>query len=312
MKYVLKRLASLVMTLLLISLVTFFVFSVLPGDSVTTRLGTDATPEMEDALRKEWGLNDPVPVRYVKWLKGIVTGDLGTSYRYSLPVSDLLASRLTVTLGLGIESILLLVAFSFPIGILIARYGHTPGGRVGHVLLQLVMAVPPFFLGLLIIIIFGLGLHWFTPYQFIPASQSLLGYWASLLPAAAALSLPKIATVARFIRNGAMSEEKKDYVLTVQSKGADKGWIFRRHILKNAMIPVMTTIGMIAAEMLTGSIVVEQVFNLPGMGRFMVTSIGARDYPVVSAIMLYMAGTVVILNTCVDILYKVIDPRIGQ
>lgn len=310
MKYIVKRIGIMLLTLLLVSMLVFFVFSIIPGDGVLALLGTDATPEQVETLRESLGLNDPVPVRYINWLTDLFKGDLGTSIKYRQPVADLLADKLEVTLWLAVLAFLFIVCISVPLGILIARYANKPLGRAAHLLIQIVMAVPPFFIGILMVLVFGLILKWFTPYSFVKPSESFKDFLNSLVPAAFAIAIPKIAMVVRFLRNSVMAEEKKDYVRTAYSKGAGRNRVYFMHLLKNAMIPVVTILGMMLAEIMAGSIVIEQVFNLPGLGRFLVSSIGNRDFPVVSIIMLYMAAIVVILNNLVDILYHIIDPRI--
>jgi ABC-type dipeptide/oligopeptide/nickel transport system permease component len=310
MKYILKRLGIMLLTLLLVSMLVFFIFSIIPGDGVLSMLGTNATPERVEAMRESMGLNQPVPVRYVKWLAGLFQGDLGTSMKYRQPVASLLADKLEVTLWLSLLAFILIFVISVPLGILISRYADKAFGRVAHVLIQIIMAVPSFFMGILLVLIFGLILKWFTPYSYVKPSVSFWGFLSSLLPAALAIAIPKIAMVVRFLRGSVLAEQQQDYVRTAYSKGADTGRVYYVHILKNAMIPVVTILGMMLTEIMAGSIVIEQVFNLPGLGRFLVSSIGNRDFPVVSVIMLYMAAVVVVLNSLVDILYHVIDPRI--
>ncbi len=310
MKYILKRIGIMLLTLLLVSMLVFLVFSVIPGDGVLARLGTDATPEQVEALRESLGLNKPAPVRYMIWLTDLFKGDLGTSISYGQPVASLLADKLEVTLWLAILAFFFIVCVSLPLGILVARYAGKPLGRAVHLLLQIIMAIPPFFIGILMVLVFGLVLKWFTPYSFVQPSQSFTGFLLCLIPAALAIAIPKIAMVVRFLRGSVLAEEKKDYVRTAYSKGADRNRVYFMHLLKNALIPVITILGMMMAEIMAGSIVIEQVFNLPGLGRFLITSIGNRDFPVVSIIMLYMAAIVVVLNNLVDILYHVVDPRI--
>lgn len=177
-------------------------------------------------------------------------------------------------------------------------------------LTQIVMAVPPFFLGILITYLFGLILRWFQPGNFIAPSQSLIQSVKYLIFPALAVALPKIAMVVKFLRNSVLSEMKKDYVRTAYSRGNSENGVLYGHVLKNAMIPVVTFFAMVVAEILAGSIVVEQVFSVPGVGRLLITSIQSRDYPVVSAIILYVTTVVVVLNFAVDLLYQFLDPRV--
>lgn len=310
MKYFAKKILSMILTLLLVSLLMFIVFEIIPGDAAISKLGTDATPEQIEQIRESLGLNDAILVRYGRWLGGIFKGDLGMSVKYNQPVASLLADKLKVTIWLAVESFILIFFISIPLGVFVAKYAKKPFGRISHVFMQLIMAVPSFFTGILLVFIFGIVLKWFKPYNYIAPDKNFIAFLACLFPAAIAIALPKIATVVRFLRQSAVSEEKKDYVRTAYSKGCTRNRVYFWHILKNAMIPVTTILGMILAEVMAGSIVIEQVFNLPGLGRFLVSSIGSRDFPVVSIIMLYMASIVIVINNLVDILYHVVDPRI--
>lgn len=311
MKYIIKKIMTLIITLLLISLIVFAAFSVIPGDAVVTRLGTDATQEQIDALREEMGLNDPLPVRYVNWLADAVRGDFGESYQYSgTTVSSLLADRLPVTVLLAILSLILILVVSIPLGIISARHA---GGWLDTLInqgSQVAMAIPSFFLGMILTYIFGLVLHWFQPGAFVQPSESFWGCIQSLIFPAIAVAVPKIAMVIKFLRNSILSELDKDYVRTAYSKGNKEKRVLYKHVFRNALIPVLTFLAMVIAEILAGSLVVEQVFSIPGMGQLLITSISNRDYPVVQAIVVYITAVVVIVNFIVDMLYHYVDPRV--
>ncbi len=310
MKYILQRIGIMLLTLLLVSMLVFLVFSIIPGDAAIAKLGTNATQEQIEALRDSLGLNDPIHVRYISWITGIFKGDLGTSISYEQSVASLLADKLTVTLWLSILSFIFIICISLPLGILLARCEKNILGRGLHLLLQVIMAVPPFFIGILLVLVFGLILKWFTPYSYVQPSEDFGAFLLCLIPAALAIAIPKIAMVVRLLRTNVLAQKTQDYVRTAYSKGASENRVYFFHLLKNALIPVITVLGMMLAEIMAGSIVIEQVFSLPGLGRFLITSISNRDFPVVSIIMLYMAAVVVILNNLVDILYHVVDPRI--
>ena len=311
MKYFIKKLVTLIITLLLISLLTFTAFSVIPGDAALARLGDDATEEQIEAFREEMGLNDPLPVRYVDWLSGAVRGDVGASYYYdNMTVGELLSDRLPVTVMLAVISLLMILICSVPLGLLCARGA---GGVLDHAvnqILQTVMAVPSFFLGILLTYAFGLVLHWFQPGQFVEPSESFFGAASYLVFPALAVALPKIAMVVKFLRNAVLSELSKDYVRTAKSRGNSSRRILYVHVLKNAMIPVITFTAMVVAEILAGSIIVEQVFSVPGVGRLLISSIFNRDYPVVQAIVMYITLVVVAVNFLVDFMYQLLDPRV--
>lgn len=311
MKYIIKKLITLIITLLFITLITFTAFSVIPGDAAAARLGTNATPEQVEALREEMGLNDSLPQRYVNWLLGAIRGDFGDSYQYDTStVASLLADRLPVTAILAVLSLVIIVVVSIPLGILSARYAGKWLDTLINQLSQITMAVPAFFLGILLTYIFGLILTWFQPGAFVDPSVSFWGCVSYLIFPAIAVALPKIAMVVKFLRNSILSEMPKDYVRTAFSKGNREGRVLYVHILRNALIPVITFIAMVIAEIMAGSIIVEQVFGIPGMGQLLITSISARDYPVVQAIVTYITAIVVIVNFVVDILYRLVDPRV--
>ena len=318
MKYIGKKLLTLILTLFFISVLVFFIFQVIPGDPALSILGTEATDEQVEALREQLGLNAPLPQRYFNWFTGVLRGDLGKSYRYQeslneqMAVSRLIAGKLPVTLTLAGLSLLLIIIFSIPIGILWGGTKCRAVDGVLNVLSQFTMSVPSFFLGIIIIYLFGLVMKWFTPGGYISYREDFFGYIRYMLFPAVTVALPKTAMTAKFLRNSIITQLKSDYVRTAYSKGAQRKRVLFVHVLKNAMIPVVTFIGIIAAEIAAGSIVVEQVFGLPGIGRLLVSSISTRDYPVVQALMLYIVFAVVIVYFVVDILYRYIDPRVEE
>ena len=234
------------------------------------------------------------------------------SYQYNVPVTNLVSDRMAVTVGLGLLSIVLILAISIPLGLFISRH---EGGMWDHVistLNQVFMSIPHFFLGMLICLIFGIILKWFQPGAYVPMKQSVSGYFAYILYPAIALAIPKIAMVVKFLKTSVIRQMNMDYVRTARGKGNSERRILYSHVLKNALIPVITFLAMIIAEVLAGSIVLEPVFSLPGLGRLLVVSISNRDYPVVQAIVLYIATIVIVLNCIVDILYQVLDPRVKE
>ena len=311
MKFFIKKLITLIITLLLISLLTFTAFSVIPGDAALSRLGKDASEQQVEALREEMGLNDSLPVRYVRWIGGAVTGDFGESYRYEgISVSSLLSDRLPVTVLLSVIALVIILVCSVPLGIASARHAGEWGDIVTNQLTQIIMAIPPFFLGMILTYVFGLILHLFQPGKFIQPSENLGEAVKYLFFPALAIALPKIAMVVKFLRNSVISEMNKDYVRTAFSKGNTRTGVLYSHILKNALIPVITFFALVIAEILAGSIIVEQVFSVPGIGRLLISSISNRDYPVVQAIVLYITAVVVIINFIVDVLYQFLDPRV--
>ncbi|HIU03005.1 MAG TPA: ABC transporter permease [Candidatus Onthocola gallistercoris] len=311
MKYILKKSFTLIITLLLVSMVTFGAFSIIPGNIAITRLGQNATPERIAALEAELGLDRPVAERYVDWLLNAIRGDFGESYQYSgVPVSDLLLERLPVTAILTAMSLILILVISIPLGLLAARKEGSVIDTAVNLLTQVTMAIPAFFLGMLITFVFGLVLKWFQPGKFVMPQEDLAGCVIYLIFPAIAIALPKIAMVVKFLRNSVLSEVGKDYVWTARSKGNREGRVLVSHVLRNAMIPVITFIAIVVAEIIANSIVVEQVFSVNGVGRLLVTAISNRDYPIVQAVVMYITAAVVLINFIIDILYQVVDPRV--
>ena len=311
MKYFIKKIITLIITLLFISLLTFTAFSVIPGDAAVSKLGVDASPEAIARVRAEYELDQPVLTRYVHWLGKALHGDFGQSYKFdTMTVTQLLQSRLPVTILLAVMSFIIIIVVSLPLGMLSARYAGKWLDVVINQVTQITMAIPSFFLGIILTVIFGLVLKVFQPGGYVSMQEDLKGCIEYLILPAVAVALPKIAMVVKYLRNSVLSEMKKDYVRTAYSKGNSVNQVLYGHVLRNALIPVITFVAMVVAEILAGSLVIEQVFSIPGMGRLMITSISTRDYPVVQAAVLYITSIVVIINFLVDILYQLADPRV--
>lgn len=310
-KYLLKKLFVLIVTVALISMVTFLAFSIIPGDAAITRLGNDATPEKIARIRSEMGLDKNVVERYISWAGGAIKGDFGQSFQYQgHKVSELLMSRLPYTLTIGFLSILLLIFISLPIGIISAKYAGSKIDGVILVLTHVFMAIPGFFMGIILTYIFGVMLKVFTPGRYVSPADDFIGACGYLIFPAIAVALPKVAMTVKYVREAIVLEMGNDYVRTARAKGCTENQILVGHVLKNAMITVLTFMGLVIAEIFAGSVIVEQVFSVPGIGKFLVNAILKRDYPVVQAVVVYIAIIVVICNTLVDILYAMADPRI--
>ena len=308
-KSFLKRLALLIGTLLLVSVLAFAAFSVIPGDPTDRILGAEATQEQIAALRARLGLDLPVWQRYFSWLSAFVTGDFGDSYIYSMPAAKLLASRVGVTFTLAGLAFGLIVAISIPLGIIAARFEGGIVDRAVTVLTQLTMSIPNFVVGIGLYYVFSLVLKWFAP-EYIRPEQGLGAHlWFMLFPALAA-ALPKSAMTVKLLRGSILGETGQDYIRTAYSKGNSKSSALWRHVLRNAMIPVVTFLAMAIADMAAASVVIERVFGIPGLGQMLLSSINNRDYPVVQAIVVLIAALVVICNFLADLLYRVMDPRI--
>ena len=291
-------------------MLAFMAFQLIPGDPTTKLLGTDYTPERAEALREELGLNRNVLVRYGEWLAGFVTGDLGVSYSYNMPVDQVMAGKGAVTAGLSLMAWCFIIVISIPLGIVLARYQGGPLDRVFVAVNQVFMAIPPFFLGILFTYIFGLVLRLFVPGGFISPGQSFGGFLGYLIFPALAIAIPKAARVTKLLRSTILNQMGLDYVRTAYSRGNSRWNVIRSHVLRNAILPVVTYIAMTLADIVAGSIIVEQVFALPGLGRLLVASIGNRDYPVVQCIVVIIAFVVVFMNYLADVVTQYIDPRV--
>ena len=309
-KSILKRLLLLVLTVILVTVLAFVAFYIIPGDPTDAILGLNATEEQIAALRLELGLDLPIHIRYWNWISAFVTGDFGTSYNFDLPVAQLIAPKVGVTLTLAAMAFVLIVVISLPLGVLAARHEGGWLDKVLTVLNQITMSIPNFVVGIVLMLIFGYILSWFAPGGFTYPSEGVGKYlWFMLFPALS-VALPKSAMTVKMLRGSVLSEMNSDYIRTARSKGNTRTSILWRHVLRNAMIPVVTFLATTIAEIVAGSIVVEQVFAVPGMGSLLISSIGNQDYPVVQAIIVIIAVVVVLCNFLADVLYRVMDPRI--
>lgn len=311
MKYVLKKVATAAITMLLVTLFVFVSFNLISGDAALSSLGTDATPERIEALREEMGLNNPVLVQYGRWLVHFISGDMGVSYSYKMNVSDMIVEKIPVTLTMALFAFVLTVIISIPLGLYTSKHQGGYVDRVIYVLNQVIMAIPPFFSGILITFLFGRVLKIFTPGGYVSYSQNFFRFLGYMFFPALAIALPKSTMAIKLLRSSVLKEAKLDYVRTAYSKGNSTTQVLYKHVLKNAILPVVTFLGMALTDMIAGSIIVEQVFSVPGLGRILLTSISNRDYPVVMAVISIIALLVLVVNMLVDIVYSLIDPRIS-
>lgn len=310
MKYIVKKLFALIITLLIVSFLAFLAFSIIPGDPTSKILGMDATPEQIAALRAELGLDRPVLVRYWEWLTNFIRGDLGTSYNYNLPVSQMLADKLPVTAVLTLISFVFTVTLAIPLGIMAGSIRSKVLDHIFTAVDQIFMSIPQFFIGIIMCFVLGLTFRLFVPGEFVSYTQSWSKFLYYLIFPALAIAIPRIAMTAKMLRGSIRNELKRDYVRTAQSRGNPRRAILSRHVVRNAMIPVITFLAISMAEIMTGTIVVEQVFTIPGIGRLLISSISNRDFPVVQAIVVIMAAWIVLVNFLADIINQFVDPRI--
>ena len=295
----------------LVSVFCFLVFSVIRGDPASLAPGIEATPQQLAALREEMGLNQNIFLRYIDWLSRFLSGNPGNSLRFrGEAISAMVSQRLPVSVTLALLSLFFVLLISAPVSLLTVRREGSAVDRAVNFLTAAGISAPGFFLGLLFIFIFGFGLRFFIPGEYIDYRENFAGFIGCLCFPALAIAIPNAAVLVKFLRSSLFAELQSDYVRTARSKGADRLYILRRHVLKNACIPAITVFGMIIAEVFSGSIVIEQVFTIPGIGRLLIAAIGSRDYPLIQALMVYIAFLVVAANTLADIAIMIIDPRI--
>ncbi|MDH3664281.1 MAG: ABC transporter permease [Alphaproteobacteria bacterium] len=308
--FVIRRLATLFLTLLVATVVIFLIMEALPGDIATVVLGTGAREDTLAAFRSQHGLDRPLAERYIAWLGDLAEGDLGDSYTYSVPVSELVLDRLAVSLPLAFMGIVLSTLIAIPLGVFAAARRGGFGDLSVMAFSQFGVAIPNFWFALLLILVFSVQLGWLSTGGFSGWEAGLWPGLASLLMPAIALALPQAAILARVTRSSMLETLGEDYVRTARAKGLSKSTALWRHALRNAMIPVVTIMGLQFSFLLAGTIIIENVFYLPGLGRLIFQAISNRDLIVVRNLVLLLAGAVIVINFAVDLLYALLDPRI--
>ena len=308
--FLLKRFTTLLATLIGASLVVFLVLEILPGDAAQMLMGPDAAPEAVKAMAQKLGLDRPPLERYLAWIGGLFTGNLGLSFSYSSPVADLILERLSVTVPLALMAMLLTTVLALGAGIFAAMQ-HNKLGDVGVMgLTQIGIAIPNFWFAILLILLFSVQLQWFSAGGFPGWEDGIVDALLALLLPAVSLAVVLSAILARITRSAVLEVLREDFVRTARAKGLGKRATVWGHVLRNAMIPVITIMGLQFAELLAGTIVVENVFYLPGLGRLIFQAISNRDLIVVRNCVMFLATMVVVVNFVVDVLYAVIDPRV--
>ncbi|WP_299293006.1 ABC transporter permease [uncultured Tateyamaria sp.] len=310
LRYALKRLTSLLISLAIASLVIFAVIEVAPGDPASFMLGVNAQEDTLAALRAELGLDQSKVQRYLAWVGGMVQGDFGTSYQYRTPVSDMIAQRLWVSLPLALYSLALSTLIAFPAGI----YAASRRGKAGDVgvmgATQIGIAIPNFWFAMMLVLVFAINLRWFSAGGFAGWDKGVFAALKSLTLPAIALALPQAAILARVMRSSLLDIMGEDFMRTARAKGLTRAQALRRHGLRNALIPVLTILGLQFSFLLAGGIIIEQVFYLPGLGRLIFQSISARDLIVVESVTMLLVFAVIVVNFAVDLAYAAVDPRL--
>lgn len=305
------RFAGLLVTLVIVSLLIFAVMDLLPGDPASIMLGTSATPETLEALRHSLGLDQPLLLRYGQWLTGVLSGDLGNSLTYGVPVAGLIVERLTVTLPLALMAIVLSVAIALPLGVLAAsRRGVFD--VIATLFSQISIAVPAFWVALLLIILFSTMLGLMPAGGFPGWGAGLLSALQALVMPAVALAMPQAGVLTRVARSAVLDTMHEDFARTAVAKGLSRSAVLWRHIVPNALIPILTMIGLQFTFLVAGAVLVENVFNLPGLGRLALQALSQRDIIVMQDVVLFFAGLVIVMNFIVDLSYLAIDPRMRK
>ena len=307
--YLLKKLITLIILLFAVSISVFGVLFILPGDPAQIILGINATPETLAALRAELGLDRPFLAQYTGWMADLLTGKSGRSITYDLPVADLIGSRMAVTGPLTLLAVAISLALSIPLGIYAARRRNRAGDTAVMVFSQIGLAIPEFWLGILLILLMSVKLGIFSAGGFPGWTENAWGSLKALVLPAVALGMIRAAVLARVTRSSILEVLDEDYVRTARAKGLRERTVIYIHALKNALIPVLTILGLQIGQLMAGAIIIENVFYLPGLGRLVFQAIGQRDLPVVREIVLFMAAAVVLVNFLVDLAYAVVDPR---
>jgi peptide/nickel transport system permease protein len=309
-QYLVRRVLAIIPVLFGISILVFLLVHLIPGDVAQILLGTQATDQQIETLRRTFGLDRPLPVQYVDWLSHIVRGDFGVSFRTNRPVLPDLVQRFGVTLQLTLTSMLIALVVAIPLGVISAANRGRTCDSISRVVALLGLSIPNFWLGTLLILFVSLVLHWLPPVGFVSLLDNpWLGIQTLILPALA-LGTAVAAFIMRMVRSSLLEVLRQDYIRTAYAKGLQDGSVLYRHALKNAFIPVLTVIGVQIGYLLGGAVIIESIFSLPGMGRFLLDSISNRDYSIVQGGVLFIALIFCLVNLSVDLVYAWLDPRI--
>jgi peptide/nickel transport system permease protein len=305
-----RRFATFVATLLAASVLVFLVQGVLPGNAAEVMLGESASPEAVRALSQRLGLDRPAPQRYARWITGLASGDMGTSVAYDTPVAQLIRERAAVTVPLAVMAMLLTSVLALTLGVYAASR-HNRLGDVGVMAAsQIGIAIPNFWFAIVLILVFAVKLQWFSAGGFPGWGDEPWQAFKALVLPAVALAVVQAAILARITRSAVLDVLREDFVRTARAKGLSERQVLWRHVLRNAFVPVLTVMGLQFANLLTGTVIIENVFSLPGLGRLIFQAIANRDLLVVQNVVMLLAAAVIVINFVVDVLYAVIDPRL--
>lgn len=309
-KAIVKKLLSIILTLFFVSVLIFLVFQIIPGNPAEIILGTEADPAQIKALERELGLDKSMFQRYITWIGGLLRLDMGESLKYRMPVSTLFLRKLPVTLTLTLYSLILSIIIAIPLSIQITLKSDKWYSSIITAITQLGISIPSFWLAFLLIYVFAVKLNIFNTLSYNAMAGGFLERVKSFFLPSLAIAIPNIATIIRYMQAAILDEINKDYVRTARMKGMTLKEILYKHVLKNALIPVITVIGMSLTSSVGGSLIIENVFALPGIGSLIVASISSRDFPLIQSVVIAVAFLVIFINFIIDIAYGLIDPRI--
>lgn len=310
--FILRRVAALIATLLATAAIIFIVLEILPGDPAAVMMGVNATPENIAAIRAEYGLDRPALERFFTWIGGLLTGDLGQSYTYRVPIAGLIGERAQVTLPLAAMAVTISAGIGVPLGAVAAARANTRFDSIIMGVSQLGLAVPSFWFGILLVLLFAVTLGWFPAGGFPGWGAGFWPAFKTLILPSIALALPQSAILARLTRSAVLEALQEDFVRTARAKGLTWRATLRKHVLRNALVPVVTILGLQFSVLVAGAIIIENVFSLPGLGRLMFQSISQHDIIVVKDLVVLFAALVVFMNFLVDVAYGIIDPRLRR
>lgn len=310
-RYVLSRVGQAAIVLLGVSFIVFMLMQLVPGDPVRVALGTRFDPETYAALRERAGLDQPVLVQYLTYLGNALTGDLGVSFRSGQPVTTTLLERLPATLSLAGASLFIALLIAIPLGLISATRSGKLSDYVATVFSQVGVSIPDFWMAILLILLFTSTLGWLPPSGYVAFGEDPLGWLEHIILPAVTVGVVSGSILTRFVRSSVLESMSRDYVRTATSKGLPGGVVLRRHVVRGALVPIVTVTGVQLATLLGGVVVVEVIFAWPGLGRLTYDAVQARDYPVMQGAVLLFATIFLLVNLLVDLLYAALDPRIG-
>lgn len=310
-KMILKRIFQLIPVLLITMSMTFVITRVLPGNPAVSILGPQATAEDIAKMEEEMGLHDPMPVQYINYMKRILTGDLGTSYRYNRPVADLIFEKLPNTLQIALASLIIALLIGVPVGIISAVKQYSVFDYISMIAALIGVSMPSFWLGLMLVLIFSVNLGWFPTMGMGAISNGIGDVISHLFLPSLCLSFGSMANFARISRSSMLEVIDQDYMKAVRAKGIRENVVIIKHGLKNALPPIVTVLGMRIATLMTGAIMIETIFAWPGIGRLIVDAINNNDFEMIQGTVLFMAILYVTVNLVVDIIYLYINPKVS-